>query len=48
LEVRIGQGTGCFANRDASVIIRNERAAKYYEQTFLHDWQNVARQSVRP
>jgi len=41
-------GDGVLRNRDASVIIRNERAAKYYEQIFLHDWQNVARQSVRP
>ncbi len=40
-------GDGVLRNRDASVIIENERAAKYYEQIFLHDWDNVARQSVR-
>jgi len=27
-------------NRNASVINHNERAAKYYEQIFLHDWEN--------
>jgi phosphatidylserine/phosphatidylglycerophosphate/cardiolipin synthase-like enzyme len=40
-------GDGVLRNRDASVIIENDRAAQYYEQIFLHDWDNVARQSVR-
>jgi phosphatidylserine/phosphatidylglycerophosphate/cardiolipin synthase-like enzyme len=40
-------GDGVLRNRDASVIIENPTAAKYFEQIFLHDWNNVARQSVR-
>jgi phosphatidylserine/phosphatidylglycerophosphate/cardiolipin synthase-like enzyme len=39
-------GDGVLRNRDASVIIANETAARYYEKIFLHDWDNVARQSV--
>jgi hypothetical protein len=37
---------GVLRNRDASVIIRHERAAQYYETIFLHDWNNIARRSV--
>ncbi len=37
---------GVLRNRDASVIIANETAAKYYEQIFLHDWNNIAKQSM--
>jgi hypothetical protein len=39
-------GDGALRNRDASVIIENEQAAKYYERIFLHDWTNIAKQSV--
>ena len=41
-------GDGVLRNRDASVIIDNAKAAAYYEQIFLHDWNNVAKQSVHP
>jgi hypothetical protein len=41
-------GDGVLRNRDASVIIENATAAAYYETIFLHDWNNVARQSVAP
>ena len=40
-------GDGVLRNRDASVIIENAKAAAYYEKIFLHDWDNIARQSVR-
>lgn len=39
-------GDGVLRNRDASVIIENEKAAKYYESIFLHDWTRIARKSV--
>jgi PLD-like domain len=39
-------GDGVLRNRDASVIIDNQRAAQYYEGIFLHDWENVAKQSI--
>jgi phosphatidylserine/phosphatidylglycerophosphate/cardiolipin synthase-like enzyme len=39
-------GDGVLRNRDASVIIENERAARYYEMLFVHDWDNIARQSM--
>jgi phosphatidylserine/phosphatidylglycerophosphate/cardiolipin synthase-like enzyme len=39
-------GDGVLRNRDASVIIENHKAAAFYESIFLHDWDNVARQSV--
>jgi PLD-like domain len=35
-------GDGVLRNRDASVILDNETAAKYYEQIFLHDWDRIA------
>lgn len=38
---------GVLRNRDASVIIENETAAKYYEGIFLHDWDGIAKQSVQ-
>jgi hypothetical protein len=38
---------GVLRNRDASVIIENETAAKYYEQIFLHDWERIARQTTQ-
>jgi hypothetical protein len=40
-------GDGVLRNRDASVIIENAKAAQYYEAIFLHDWDNLAAQSVR-
>jgi len=41
-------GDGVLRNRDSSVIIENKKAAQYYEKIFLHDWVNVARQSMKP
>lgn len=40
-------GDGVLRNRDASVIIDNPKAAAYYEQIFLHDWNRIAQKSVR-
>jgi hypothetical protein len=37
---------GALRNRDASVIVENEKAANYYEQIFLHDWDRIAKQTV--
>jgi phosphatidylserine/phosphatidylglycerophosphate/cardiolipin synthase-like enzyme len=34
-------------NRDAGVIIANPDVAHYFQQIFLHDWENLARQSAR-
>jgi hypothetical protein len=39
-------GDGVLRNRDASVVIENETAAKYYESIFLHDWNRIATQSM--
>jgi hypothetical protein len=36
---------GVRSNRDASVIIHNADAAKYWEQIFDHDWQNMTQMS---
>lgn len=33
---------GTLYNRDAGVIIYNDAAAAYFQQIFLHDWQNLA------
>jgi phosphatidylserine/phosphatidylglycerophosphate/cardiolipin synthase-like enzyme len=33
---------GTLYNRDAGVIMDSEKAAKYFERIFLHDWQNLA------
>jgi phosphatidylserine/phosphatidylglycerophosphate/cardiolipin synthase-like enzyme len=38
---------GVLRNRDASVIIDNPQAAAYFEQIFLHDWDRIARQSMK-
>ena len=38
---------GVLQNRDASLIVENETAAKYYEAIFLHDWNKIAKQSVK-
>jgi hypothetical protein len=34
---------GVLHNRDASLIFRDERIAKFYEEVFLWDWENLAR-----
>lgn len=35
-------GDGVLRNRDAGVIIDNPMVARYFEQIFLHDWDNLA------
>ncbi len=42
----IWSGVGALRNRDASLIIHNEKAARYFQQIFLHDWENLARTRV--
>jgi hypothetical protein len=37
---------GVIRNRDATLIIYNEDAAKYWEQIFIHDWTNMAVQQA--
>jgi phosphatidylserine/phosphatidylglycerophosphate/cardiolipin synthase-like enzyme len=37
---------GTLRNRDAGLIIHNEEAAGYFQQIFLHDWNNLT--SVAP
>jgi hypothetical protein len=37
---------GTLRNRDAGLIIWNADAATYFEKIFLHDWENLAAQSV--
>ena len=37
---------GTLRNRDATLIIKNEAAAKYFEEIFLHDWTRMASQST--
>jgi hypothetical protein len=34
-------------NRDASVLIHDEDIARYYEDVFLHDWERLARDTIR-
>ena len=34
---------GVSENRDATLIIHDARAAKYFEQVFVHDWESLAR-----
>jgi len=38
---------GVSVNRDASLLITNDGIAKYYERVFLHDWENLARETIR-
>jgi phosphatidylserine/phosphatidylglycerophosphate/cardiolipin synthase-like enzyme len=40
-------GDGVLRNRDASVIVKSTKAALYYQQIFLHDWNNIARPSSK-
>jgi hypothetical protein len=37
---------GTLENRDAGVIIEQPEAAAYFQEIFLHDWQNLAHQRV--
>ena len=38
-------GDGVLRNRDATLIIYNEDAAKYWEEIFIHDWTKMAIQA---
>jgi PLD-like domain len=38
---------GAQTNRDATLIIRHEGAAKYFEQIFIHDWTQMAKPSIK-
>lgn len=38
--------TGALYNRDASLLVRNARVTKYFEDIFTWDWKNLAKQSV--
>jgi phosphatidylserine/phosphatidylglycerophosphate/cardiolipin synthase-like enzyme len=38
---------GVEANRDASLLIKNAEIATYYERIFLHDWERLAKQTIR-
>jgi phosphatidylserine/phosphatidylglycerophosphate/cardiolipin synthase-like enzyme len=39
-------GDGVLRNRDATLIIYNEDAAKYWQQIFIHDWTKMASQQT--
>lgn len=39
-------GDGTVYNRDASLILFSRTAAQYFQQIFLYDWNNLARQKV--
>ena len=41
-------GLGTWKNRDAGLIMFDPEAAQYFEEIFLHDWNNLARQAARP
>lgn len=38
--------SGTLFNRDAGLIFHDRRIARYYEEVFLHDWDNLARHLV--
>jgi hypothetical protein len=38
---------GVQVNRDASLLIRHSGIARYYERVFLHDWERLARNTIR-
>jgi hypothetical protein len=38
---------GVQVNRDASLLIRHSGIAQYYERIFLHDWEKLARSTIR-
>lgn len=37
---------GALFNRDASLLVRNQKVAKYFQDIFLFDWNNLASQNV--
>ncbi len=39
---------GTLYNRDAGVIIESTAAAEYFQEIFLHDWQNLAQKKALP
>lgn len=39
--------SGTLYNRDAGLIFYDSRIARYYEDIFLYDWENLARRQVR-
>lgn len=39
---------GTLRNRDAGVIIYHQDAAQYFQQVFLHDWENLAAAKALP
>jgi hypothetical protein len=39
-------GDGVLRNRDATLVIYNEEAARYWEQIFVHDWTKMATQQA--
>ena len=39
---------GTLWNRDAGVIIYHQDAAQYFQQVFLHDWENLAAAKALP
>jgi phosphatidylserine/phosphatidylglycerophosphate/cardiolipin synthase-like enzyme len=39
---------GTLRNRDAGVIIYHQDAAQYFQQVFLHDWENLAAAKAVP
>jgi phosphatidylserine/phosphatidylglycerophosphate/cardiolipin synthase-like enzyme len=39
---------GTLHNRDAGVIIYHQDAAQYFQQVFLHDWENLAAAKAVP
>ncbi len=38
---------GVEVNRDASLLIRHAGIAQYYEKVFLHDWEKLAKPTIR-
>ena len=38
---------GVQVNRDASLLIKDEGIAQYYERVFLHDWEKLAKPTIR-
>ena len=42
-----GPNQGVEANRDASLLIKNAEIATYYERIFLHDWERLAKPTIR-
>src|SRR5262249_47259218 len=41
-------GLGVTRNRDASLLIDDAQAARYFEKIFNHDWEQLARAKLRP